>query len=65
MVVSSRTVKFFGSVPSWDGLKQEQASSSDGVRKGDGDKEGEASDMDRDVEHWMCPQLFPSGVSYG
>lgn len=30
-------------------------------RKGGGDKEGGARDMDRDVEHWMCPQLVPSG----
>lgn len=65
VVLFHRTVNFSGGLPFWDGLRQEQASPRDGARKGYGDNEREASDMDRDVELWVCPQLIPSGVSYG
>lgn len=66
MMVLCRTVKFSGSLPSWDGSRQEeQVSPSGGARKGDGIKKGGANYMGRDVGHGMCPQLVPSGVHYG
>lgn len=58
VIASHRAVKFSGSLYSWDGLGQEQASPNDGARKGDGDKEGGASGMGRVVEHSLCPQLI-------
>lgn len=60
VIASHRAVKFSGSLYSWDGLGQEQASPNDGARKGDGDKEGGASGMGRVVEHSLCPQLVHS-----
>lgn len=61
VMVFHRTVKFKkiiekGNLPSWDGLRQEHTTPSDGARKGNGE---------RTEEQVIWTGMGPSGASYG